>query len=126
MVSSSEIPTGTSLDWEISGSEIAEDDGEGDTGESKFTIPQDTEDDENSAIKGVELSTATKYSKLGSKDQALSWKLKPEPFSGWLEKGKAPSASGSPRSKQESADKGQNMSWSGCTGYRCGSASVCA
>ena len=99
MVSSSEIPTGTSLGWEISRSEVAEDDGKSDTGESKFTIPLDAEDDENSAVEGVDLSATAGCSKLGSEEQALWWKSKSRFNSGWLGNIKSQSASGSPTMK---------------------------
>lgn len=70
-VSSNEMPTGALLDWEGSGSEVAEDDGKSDTGQFKFTISLDAEDDENSAVEGVGLSATADCSKLGSEEQAL-------------------------------------------------------
>ena len=97
--SSNGIPAGTSLDWEGSGSEVAEDDGESDTGQFKFTISLDAEDDENSAVEGVGLSAIADCSKLGSEEQALYWKSMSESISGSLEKVKSQSASGSPTSK---------------------------
>lgn len=70
-VSLKEISTGKSLDWEGLGSQLAEDDGKIDTGQSKFTISLDAEDDENSAVEDVDLSATADSSKLGSEEQAL-------------------------------------------------------
>ena len=66
-----EIPTGTSPKWEVLGSEVAEYDGKSDTGQSKSTTSLDAEDDEHSAVDGVDLSATADCSKLGSEEQAL-------------------------------------------------------
>ena len=98
-VSSNKIPTGTSFDWEGSESEVAEDDGKSDTGQFKFTMSLDAEDDENSAVEGVDWSATADCSKFGSEEQVLSRKSKSKSTSGSIGRVKSQSASGSPTSK---------------------------
>ena len=124
-VSSSVIPTETSLDWEGSRSEVAEDDGKSDTGQFKSTISLDAEDNENLAVEGVNLSATADCSKLGSEGQALSLKLKSKSIRGSLEKVKSQSASGSPTSQWSYINKGRILSWTDCTEYGCCSSIAC-
>lgn len=93
------MPTETSLSGEDSGSEVAEDDGKSGWGEFEFTISLDAGDGENSAVEGVGSSATAGHSRLGSEEEAMSWKLKPGSIGGSLGMQNSPPASASQTSR---------------------------
>ena len=94
-VPSNEVRTETSLSWEASGSEVAGDDDNSGWGGFEYTI-SDAEDGETSAVEGVGSSATGGHSKLGSGDEALSWKFKPASIARSLRKCNPLPASASP------------------------------
>ena len=126
MVPSNETPTEKPLSWEGSGSEAAEDGGKSGRGGFEFTISLDAGDGEKPAVKGVGSSATADHSKLGSEEEAMSWKLKPGSIGGSLGKQNSPPASASQTPGSWFVEKGGNLSWSDCAGYGRCSASVSA